>query len=374
MLKIFKRVVSSGVVFIIVAVLFYNGRLWYTYHYVQMLKKNSPESIKVNPDSGIVQLAEKLNRRGLWRYPRFLISITRSNGTARRLRYGEYWIKPSMSVADLITNIVDGKGMVRHHITFIEGWTFQQIKDALEKNRNITHRFKEKTDQQIMTMLGHPQQKPEGLFFPSTYYFLWEDSDLTILQMAYQKMDEFLTQEWSKRIEGLPYQNAYQVLIVASMVEKETALEKERPLIAGVILRRWKKKMRLQVDPTVLYGLKKPYGTLITEQDLRSKTPYNTYRIRGLPPTPIAMPGAASIVAALQPARKGYLYFVARGDGSHQFSTTYKEHLAAIKKYRPEERNIFESENEAVMQFKSKFFNFRKELNIAVWLVYWLVV
>lgn len=312
------------------------GWLWYQYYHAPLISSGKPQRIRVAPNTNIEVLTNHLTKRGLLSHPKFFLFINRHNGQSTQLRYGEYWIKPNMSAADLMKNIIEGEGLVRHHITIIEGWTFHQIKTLLKKNKDLQHQLKNKSDREIMQQLGAKRLKPEGLFFPSTYYFLWGNSDFSILQKAYKKMQSFLKKQWRNRKKGLPYHNAYQALIVASLVEKETALKKERPLIAGVILRRLKIGMRLQVDPTVLYGLDKPFDTVITKKDLRKRTPYNTYRIYGLPPTPIDMPSASSIIAALHPAKSKYLYYVAKGDGSHEFSRTYKEHLIAVRRYRNE--------------------------------------
>lgn len=345
--RFFKNIISILIFVLLIACAIY-GWFWYQFYHEPLIHNDRAETIKIPPNTGIVDLRDNLERRGLLRHPHFFLYMTRRLGHATRLRYGEYWIKPGMSAADLVENIVEGQGYVRHHVTLIEGWTFQKIKKTLAADASLIHKLKNKTNQQIMFWLGSKKRHPEGLFFPSTYYFLWGNSDLYILKKAYQKMQNYLQQQWRKRAKHLPYRNKYQALIVASMVEKETAVASERPIIAGVILHRLKIRMKLQVDPTVLYGVGKPFGSVITKRDLRRKTPYNTYQIYGLPPTPIDMPSASSILAALHPKKTKYLYYVARGDGSHQFSKTYKEHLAAIRKYRREIEN--EPEEEVLLQ------------------------
>lgn len=294
-------------------------------------------TIQVSPGTGVHYLANHLHQRGLLQHPQFFIWLARLTGGASLLKAGEYQIMRSMTPRDLLDNIVAGK-VKQRSITFIEGWTFRQVKAALNENSYIKHTITTLTDQQVMTQLGYPDQRPEGLFFPDTYFFTWGDSDIKILREAYQHMQTALNVAWQRRAKNLAYKNPCQALIVASLVEKETALPKERPEIAGVILRRLKKRIPLQVDPTVLYGLSRPYDSRITKEDLMTNTAYNTYKHYGLPPTPIDMPSRASILAALNPTGGDALYYVARrGCGSHVFSATYKEHRQAVKKYRQEE-------------------------------------
>lgn len=294
-------------------------------------------SVKIPPGASLAEIAKRLYEKQFISHPNIFIWIARIRGVAEKLRYGEYEIKPGMSLIELMENMVNAKGIVMHQVMFIEGWTFEEIKKALNKDDNLRHKIKGKTNAQIMALLGLPIQHSEGLFFPDTYTFAWGTSDLEVLKTAYALMQQTLSKLWQTRAANLPYETPYQALIVASLVEKETAIKNERPLVAGVILRRLQKGMRLQVDPTVLYGLNKPFGSVITRKDLKSKTPYNTYVIRGLPPTPIDIPSFTSIEAALHPMQSDALYYVARGDGSHQFSATYKEHLQAVKKYRQQE-------------------------------------
>jgi UPF0755 protein len=311
--------------------------LWLLFAYYQLFHASildnhqKPVPFKVYPGFSIEKLAESLQANHWLKQPKLFIFYAKEKGYARHLQFGEYWVRPNMSLIDLLKNIVKGEDRVRHDITFIEGWTFQDMMQALAKNHDIKHLCAGKTNLEIMAFLKDGKKNPEGLFFPATYYFTWLDPDVRILKKSYARMQVFLNKAWPKRAAHLPYESSYQALIVASMIEKETAESKEKPLIAGVILRRLEKGMRLQIDPTVLYGLNKPYGTLIKKSDLRSKTLYNTYYIQGLPPTPIAMPSGSSIEAALHPDATKYLFYVAKGNGKHQFSETYSEHLQAIK-------------------------------------------
>lgn len=289
-------------------------------------------TIKVFPGTGIHSLAKSLHEQGLLEQPQFFIWLAQITCDASLLQAGEYEITLSMTPLEFLKNVVAGK-VKQRSITFIEGWTFRKMKQVLEENPYIQHNIHDLNNQQILKKLDCSYQYPEGLFFPDTYSFTWGDTDIEILNQAYHRMQIILNEAWQKRAANLPYKNPYQVLIVASLIEKETALPEERPKIAGVILRRLKKRMALQVDPTVLYGLDYSYNSPITKKDLMSNTPYNTYQHYGLPPTPIDMPSRASILASLRPASGSALYYVVCGNGGHIFSATYKEHKKAIKKY-----------------------------------------
>ena len=316
--------------------------VWHRLIYTPLLNKGQLQStsIKVPPRTGIHYLADQLHQEGYIYYPKLFILLAKINGEAYRLKAGEYRINPGITAPELLANMIAGKVMQRS-ILFVEGWTFRQYRKALNANPNIKHTTETLTDAELMEKLGYPNEHPEGLFFPDTYFFTWGDSDLTILREAYDAMKKVLAEAWDGRASTLSHQTAYEALIVASLIEKETALPRERPLISGVIMRRLQKGMRLQVDPTVVYGLGQPYGSKITKEDLESDTPYNTYRRYGLPPTPIDMPSQASIIAAMHPDHGDALYYVSRGDGSHQFSVTYKEHFRAVEKYlRPEAHKI----------------------------------
>jgi len=332
-MSLIKKIVVFGFAVVVLMLGLWLTAIWRDLIYTPLLRGQQKSiAIKVQSGTGIHTLARILHQTRLVRYPRLFILLAKINGDAPKLKAGEYQITPTMTAPDLLANIVAGKVMQRS-ITFIEGWTFRQIKQALDENTHIQHTIVKMSNTQIMKQLGHPQQYPEGMFFPDTYYFTWGDNDIEVLKTAYARMQNILEKQWLQRASGLPYKKPYQALIVASLIEKETALPEERRLVAGVIARRLKKHMRLQVDPTVLYGLGRAYGSVIMQEDLDLYTPYNTYQRYGLPPTPIDMPGRASILAALHPAHGDALYYVARGDGSHQFSATYKQHQKAVKKY-----------------------------------------
>ncbi|WP_198243908.1 endolytic transglycosylase MltG [methane-oxidizing endosymbiont of Gigantopelta aegis] len=254
-----------------------------------------------------------------------------------QLKAGEYILQPGMTLPDILAVFVSGKAR-QYAITFPEGWTFKQIRQRLLEEKNLRHTLDKLDDQALLKRLGSPYSHPEGLFFPETYFFEKNTLDLELLKRAYQKMQQVLQQEWVKRQPGLPLETPYQALILASIVEKETGKPSERAMIAGVFIRRLRKGMLLQTDPTVIYGMGERYQGNIRRKDLKQATPYNTYVIKGLPPTPIAMPGREAIHAVMHPTAGNSLYFVASGDGGHVFSATLREHVNAVNKYQKKRR------------------------------------
>jgi UPF0755 protein len=228
---------------------------------------------------------------------------------------------------------VSGK-VKQHAITFPEGWNFKQIRQELDKNPNVQHTLQNVSFEKIPTKLGISQNHPEGLFFPDTYFFEKHTTDTAILKRAYGKMQLVLAEEWQNRAENLPLTTPYQALILASIVEKETAAPFERAKISGVFTRRLQQNMMLQTDPTVIYGMGDSYQGDIKTADLQNPTPYNTYTFKGLPPTPIAMAGREAIHAALHPDSGESIYFVSKGNGTHAFSTNLEEHNAAVEMYQ----------------------------------------
>lgn len=286
----------------------------------------------VHSGVSIMKLANELKARGIIQNPTYFILLAKMKGSDKRLQTGEYSVTPGITPQQLLDKIVKGE-IFLHKFTIIEGWTFKQVMQALNNDNALKHTLKNKTPKEIMAALGMPNQKPEGLFYPDTYMFGLDTKDVVILQMAYQHMKQKLDHAFQTRAINLPYKKPYDALIVASMIEKESRLASERPLIARVILNRLQKNMLLQIDASVIYGLGSHFTGAITKEDLHEPTPYNTYVNKGLPPTPIAMPGISSINAALHPAMNDALYYVAKGDGSHIFSRTLKQHDQAIKEY-----------------------------------------
>ncbi len=292
------------------------------------------------PGTSMKALGQQLQSAKIIDCPFYVEWYARLTGLDARLKAGEYEINAEQSAADLLQ--VMERGEVRlHAFTIVEGWSFAQLRVALSKEEMLNQDISmDRSDAAIMAALGLPDQHPEGRFYPDTYFFPRGLAVSKFLIRAHTTMQQILQQQWQQRSQGLPLKNEYEVLILASIVEKETAVAEERPLIAAVFINRLRKRMRLQTDPTVIYGLGDSYKGDIRFRDLRNDTPYNTYTRAGLPPTPIAMPGEASINAVLHPAESNALYFVARGDGSHYFSATLEEHNAAVDQYQRKRRPL----------------------------------
>lgn len=249
------------------------------------------------------------------------------------LKVGEYVLAKGSTAADILQQLTDGKTR-KYSITFPEGWSFKQVFNTIKNNPNLQHTLTDNQLEELMAQIGSDKNHPEGLFFPDTYFFEKNTSDVDLLKRAHDRMQAVLNDEWQKRDKAVPLENPYEALILASIVEKETGAGEERKQIAGVFARRLRKGMLLQTDPTVIYGMGDDYHGDIRHKDLREHTPYNTYIIEGLPPTPIAMPGKQAIVAALHPDHGDALFFVARGNGRHAFSSTLAEHEKYVDQYQ----------------------------------------
>lgn len=259
-----------------------------------------------------------------------------------RIKAGEYEFTDGMSAEAMLSKMVAGD--TKHwSVQFIEGWTFRDMRSALAVTERLEKLTSEWSDAQIMEAVGAEGEHPEGRFFPDTYLFTSSESDLDLLRRSFRRMESVLAEEWESRAKSLPYDNAYEALIMASIVERETGAAHERDQVAGVFVRRLQKGMRLQTDPTVIYGMGDKYKGRIGSKDLRTHTPYNTYRISGLPPTPIALPGREAIHASLHPGSGKALYFVARGDGTHKFSNTLAEHQKAVRAFQLNRRSDYRS-------------------------------
>ncbi|MBD8273403.1 endolytic transglycosylase MltG [Pseudomonas fluorescens] len=266
----------------------------------------------------------------------------RLNLDGQPLHSGEYRMTPGLTAEGLIGLWQRGE-VVQYSLTLVEGWNFRQVRSALAKHEKIVQTLAGLSDNEVMDKLGHPGVFPEGRFFPDTYRFVRGMTDVEFLKKAYNRLDDVLAQEWSRRAADVPYTEPYQALIMASLVEKETGVPEERGQIAGVFVRRLKMGMMLQTDPTVIYGLGERYNGKLTRAHLKEANPYNTYMIAGLPPTPIAMVGREAIHAALNPVPGSSLYFVARGDGSHIFSDDLDAHNAAVREFQLKRRADYRS-------------------------------
>lgn len=296
-----------------------------------------PVEFTIAPGSSLRGAAREMVRSGV-RMPWWAFeAVARVAGDPAAIKAGSYEVRPGTSPLDLLGKLSRGEFALAE-IKFIEGWTFAQIRKALDAHPKIRHDTAELTNAQIMARLEAPIAHPEGWFFPDTYLFPRGTSDLEILRQAYRAMEKRLGAAWAERDPDLPIASPYEALILASIVEKETGRAEDRPLVAAVLANRLRAGMRLQVDPTVIYGLGESFDGNLRKRDLLADTPYNTYTRDGLPPTPIAMPGLASIEAVMRPPRSDSLYFVARGDGSSEFSRTLEEHNRAVARYQRGDR------------------------------------
>ncbi len=280
----------------------------------------------------VSDFARSLTEDGYVRNSKIVIWTARLGNIDRKFKAGEYRFNPDDNLLDVLDNIVNGRSII-HTVRFIEGWTFSDFLKQLSSKSNIEHTLIDVPYEEILSTLQIAEEHPEGWFFPDTYNYSSGQSDAVILHTAYDNMKRSLESEWENRRSDLPYKTAYEGLIVASIIQKESNVISEYPIIAGVIVNRLRKRMRLQMDPTVIYGLHE-FDGILKNSHLETDTPYNTYTRYGLPPTPIAMPGLEALRAAANPADTSALYFVAQGDGTHKFSDTLEEHIKAVREYR----------------------------------------
>ncbi|MHC8318366.1 endolytic transglycosylase MltG [Pseudomonas sp. LB3P31] len=308
----------------------------------QPLNITQEEMLEVPKGTTPTRTFYRLEADGLIKDAFWLRVYWRFNLAGQPLHSGEYRMQPGMTVESLIDSWKRGD-VVQYSVTLVEGWNFRQVRTALAKDEKLEQTLDGLSDAQVMDKLGHPGIFPEGRFFPDTYRFVRGMSDIELLKNAYERLDEVLAREWNQRAADLPYTDPYQALIMASLVEKETGVPQERGQIAGVFVRRMAIGMLLQTDPTVIYGLGDRYNGKLTRAHLKEATPYNTYMISGLPPTPIAMVGREAIHAALNPVAGSSLYFVARGDGSHVFSDDLDAHNSAVREYQLKRRADYRS-------------------------------
>lgn len=287
----------------------------------------------IKPGSSVRSLSSQIREAGVPQNPLLFEILVRLSGKGTKLKAGSYEAEPGISPFRLLDKIANGE-FSQAAVSIIEGWTFQQMRKLIDAHPAIKHETSTLSDRELMKKIDADYTSPEGLFFPDTYLFAKGSSDLQIYQQAHAAMLKRLNEAWNARSPALPYKNVYEALTMASIVEKETGQESERSLIAAVFINRLRVGMLLQTDPTVIYGMGDAYKGKIYKRDLLADTPYNTYTRAGLPPTPIALPGMASISAAMNPADSGALYFVARGDGTSHFSDSLTEHNRAVNKYQ----------------------------------------
>ena len=307
---------------------------WFAYYAISPLKlQPNSQEITIQPKSGLRSIANQLVKQGVLNEPWRFIIIARLLNKQSYLQAGSYTLNKNVSPYQLLLSLNHGK-TTQGSITFIEGRTFAQMQEKIIKNDAIKQTLTGLSESEMLKLMGSDYSVAEGLFFPDTFYFDRNTTDTVILKRSYDSMQSKLAKAWQGRDANLPYKNSYQALIMASIIEKETGKAAERPMIAGVFINRLRMGMRLQTDPTVIYGMGVHYDGNIRKKDLMADTPYNTYTRDGLPPTPIAMPGMAAIDAALHPAATKALYFVGKGDGSHLFSNNLAEHNLAVVRYQ----------------------------------------
>ncbi len=307
-------------------------------HYQQFLQ--TPLSL---PADGLVlvvergvtlkRLAHDLAERAVLDQPDYFYWYGRQRRQAHLIQAGEYAVPVDTTPSQLFDLLVSGE-TIKYTLTLVEGWNFRQVMAAIRADPVLRQTLEGLGNAQIMQRLGYADQHPEGRFFPDTYHFPRGATDIQLLQRAYQRMQKIVAEIWPERAPDIAVKTPEEALILASIVEKETGKPEERTQIAGVFTRRLKMSMKLQTDPTVIYGMGERYDGNIRRRDLREDTPYNTYVHKGLPPTPICMPGRDAIYAAVHPAAGDTLYFVAKGDGAHQFSATLREHNRAVRRYQ----------------------------------------
>ncbi len=292
-----------------------------------------PEEVNFQIKKGMnfKQITQQLMHQGLIEYSLPWEIYARFNKATNNIHAGEYSLSSGLTPAQLLDKLVKGDTL-QFTLTVIEGWTFKQLWEAVKQHEKLVQTIN--TTEELLEALNLVGVHPEGLFYPDTYHFPSGTTDVDFFARAYEYMNIVLEEEWPDRDEGLPIQTPQEALTLASIIEKETSVESERDLVAAVFVTRLKRGMRLQTDPTVIYGMGDRYTGNIRKKDLKTDTPYNTYVHKGLPPTPIALPSRASIAAALSPAANEVLYFVSKGDGTHHFSKTYEEHREAVIKYQ----------------------------------------
>jgi UPF0755 protein len=332
-MALIRKLIVTGVIVSVAAV---GGFQWWSGQ--PITSKDSPViPFAIAQGSGVAGAAQQMATAGV-PINGFLFGVlARVTGKASQIKAGSYELKPDTTPRRLITQLVRGE-FAQESLTIIEGWTFRQMRQAVDAAPNLKHETAKLSDKELLAKIlpdaNGKYPTPEGLFFPDTYLFAKNSSDLQIYKQAHEMMMKRLKAAWEKREANLPYADPYQALIMASLVEKETGQKSERAMIAGVFVNRLKTGMLLQTDPTVIYGMGEKYDGKIRKKDLETDTPYNTYTRAGLPPTPIALPGVQSLAAALMPAKTDALYFVSRGDGTSHFSVNLNEHNKAVNQYQ----------------------------------------
>ncbi|MEK6708416.1 MAG: endolytic transglycosylase MltG [Pseudomonadota bacterium] len=326
------HILKRMILLVLAAVFLFSG--WFAYHVNAPVQLPTvPYEFSIKSGSSLRSAARQLADAGVLHDTWSFVLLSRLMGYASLLKAGDYELTENTSPWQLLERVTTGD-VNQSEVRFIEGWTFSQLRKTLNEHPAVRHDTAGLSDLEILRLIGAGETAAEGLFFPDTYYFVRGNSDITILKRAYRAMQNSLAIAWAGRAMNLPLTDAYQALILASIIEKETGREGDRTNIAGVFVNRLRLGMRLQTDPTVIYGLGEKFDGNLRKKDLLTDQEYNTYTRRGLPPTPIALPGLASIQAALNPAKTSALYFVAKGNGESHFSSNLTDHNRAVAKYQ----------------------------------------
>ncbi|MBA4265384.1 MAG: endolytic transglycosylase MltG [Comamonadaceae bacterium] len=328
----FKRLFSIA---LLLGVLGYVAIIWWLQRPLDMVATvtdGAPLEITIAPGSSARGVAEDLSAAGVTLPPVMLYAWFRASGQSRNIKAGSYEFPPDTTPRTLLDKMVRGEQALRS-VTLVEGWNIRQVLEAVRSSPDLTPDLEGLSHGDVMALIGYPDVHPEGRFFPDTYRVVKRAPASSVLRSAAQAMDQRLTEAWAQRLPNTPLRTPEEALILASIIEKETGLESDRGRVGGVFTNRLRIGMRLQTDPTVIYGLGEAFDGNLRRVHLQTDTPYNTYTRAGLPPTPIAIPGRASLMAAVRPETTTAMYFVARGDGSSQFSATLEEHNAAVRRY-----------------------------------------
>ncbi len=336
--RLFKALLRIVLLLALLAVLALAGLMWDGYHQLRApLSIHEVERVSIARGDRLSTVIAQMQADGLLASPRqgrYLLVWARLTDVNRRIKAGEFDVAPGVNALGALELFIEGRSVLSE-LRIPEGWKFSQAFTLIASHEDLTHTLPDDiAPDALMERIGHQGQHPEGRFFPDTYRFTKGMSDVELLRHAARLMTETLDAEWAQRESGLPYANASEALTMASIVEKETGAAVERARIAGVFVRRLRVGMLLQTDPTVIYGIGDAFDGNLRRTDLRRDTPYNSYTRKGLPPTPICLPGRAAIHAALHPKDDGSVFFVAKGDGTHQFSRTLDEHNAAVRRYQ----------------------------------------
>ena len=307
--------------------------VWFYYYSISRPLHFGDEAYLIERGESVSQIARNLVEKGILSEPWSLKLYVRFNQVGHLIQAGEYEFPDGIRLPELVDRLVTGQGQIGIRITFIEGWTFRQMRKAIDNAPKLEKITTGWSDERIMQELGHPGLHPEGQFYPDTYEYRRGDADLSIYKKSFLLMRDQLDQAWQQRSDDIQINDRYEALILASIIEKESQVAEEQPLISAVFHNRLRLRMRLQADPTVIYGMGDEYSGRIRRKHLKTDTPYNTYTRFGLTPTPISLPGQGAIMAALRPVQSDSLYFVASGGGRHHFSDTLEEHNAAVRKY-----------------------------------------